>query len=70
MHDKDTHPLIEVANVDSSYLSRHEQLQDGCDPHIEGKCLSTTGTSAYAMVMTDVLLNNGVNLLRKFSKIM
>ena len=49
-HGKDTHPLIEVANVDSSYLSQHPLLQDGCDPHIEGKCPSVTGTSACAIV--------------------
>jgi hypothetical protein len=26
-----------------------KQLQDGCDPHIEGKCPSVTGTSACAI---------------------
>ena len=48
-HGKDTRPLMEVANVDSNYLSQHQQLQDGCDPHIKEKCLSVTGTSACAI---------------------
>ena len=48
-HGKDTRPLMEVANVDSSYLSQHGQLQDGYDPHIKGKCPSITGTSACAI---------------------